>query len=81
MQELKIVELRRTESNSKLDQSEDSSTNQSEMSKENNSPNQFAEVDLGTLNLPLDLDLETNRSKIENYLRNPVYESYSMSHI
>jgi hypothetical protein len=33
---------------------------------------QFDQVELGTIHLPLDLDLETNRTKIENHLRNRI---------
>ena len=62
MLKLKIIEVvRRASTNQNPDS--DSIEDQPEESSE------MTEVDLGSLPLPLDLDLETNRTRIEAYLR------------
>ena len=62
MLNLKIIEVvRRASTNQNPDS--DSIGDQSEEASE------MTEVDLGSLPLPLDIDLETNRTRIEAYLR------------
>ena len=62
MLKLKIIEVvRRASTNQNPDS--DSIGDQSEEASE------MTEVDLGSLPLPLDIDLETNRTRIEAYLR------------
>lgn len=63
-QQLKLIELRRSESDSLLDHS-DSQTDSVKM----------VEHELGMLSLPLDIDLETNRSRIEEYLRERINDN------
>ena len=56
-QQLKLIELRRSESDEQLDNSK------------------MIEHELGMLSLPLDIDLETNRTRIEEHLRERVTDS------